>query len=161
MNNLHFYTPTEIIEKIHGLFEDKFIDLFSDSVANERMRATKYVDKAELFYAEYKMNVFSNPPYTSKLYTLNANILTKSNTDFDYLTLVNSNTSSRWYQQLCNDCDLMLFPNKRLNFIRSDTLQEEKGNRSSQTLFYRGCRKKAFFNIFGNLGAIVTTTHII
>lgn len=151
----NYYTPPEIVKPAKSFFigGEIDLDLCSDDKANTIIEArnflTDYVD-----FAPWKvegLNIWCNPPYDRGFitpffvdwYEKHISIAVEER-GCEILTLVNTQSSARWYHVLLNCSTAMAFFKKRVAFIHPDLMIPIVGNRYDQTLFMWSRRDDAF-----------------
>jgi hypothetical protein len=151
----NYYTPLEIVKPAKLFFPGGAIelDLCSDERANTIIKAQKFLtDYTEFAPRKVEgLNIWCNPPYERDFitpffvdwYEKHISIAVEEK-GCEILTLVNTQSSARWYHVLLNCSTAMAFFKKRIAFIDPETMQPVKGNRYDQTLFMWSRRDDAF-----------------
>lgn len=140
-----YYTPQKVLEAIRSDFSNlSFVDLCSSYEANERVQALQYFTdyrKADLHSLRPDVKaIFANPPYDrgflDDFVPRFFNLVQQSG--LPYVLLVNSSTSSKWYQYCHLNAELAVICSKRIGFYDSDRKVEVRNNRYAQTFFIGG-----------------------
>lgn len=154
-----YYTPQTIISKLTTDFKNRpFLDLCSSSEANERIKAAQFFTdytKANCTSVDAQVEaVFANPPYErgflDNFVPFFFNLVEEL--DVPYVLLVNSSTSSKWYQLCHLKADRAVICAKRIGFYDSELQKEVSKNRYDQTIFVGGGLD---FTALSTLGASV------
>lgn len=162
-----YYTPPIIIDTAREFFQGSIdIDLCSDEKANGLV-------EAKTFFTDYRQfdsnsiagcNIWCNPPYQRDFITTffvdwYPTAISKAlDNGCEILTLVNAQTSAKWFHSLLKNSDSIGFFYKRISFVHPDSLEIIKGNRYDQMIFMgskdAGASQR-FYNSFGSLAAII------
>jgi phage N-6-adenine-methyltransferase len=141
--NVEWYTPPHVLATVRAAFGREFtFDPASSAVANETVKASRYLTAADdALSTDWQLIpddvVWMNPPYARGLI---GKFVTKflDNPAAQAAVLVNSDTGTRWYQDLLRECDAFVLLPKRLAFIDGTTGLPVKGAAHAQTLFVFG-----------------------
>ena len=155
-----WYTPIEIVERIHRLYGDLFlIDVASCGIANQYTKADKFFTKDDSALSDVACwdcdAIYMNPPYSRKLLPqfVSRFIDELSEPSFDQaIVLVNSCTETHWFYNLAIKADVRIDIQGRLKFWHPD--KPNKSPISGSTLFYYGEMWEEFMEIFGDLGLV-------
>lgn len=141
---MDYYTPPNIIKAAKEFYQSEKIDvdLCSDSSANTIVQAEKYYTN----YAEFNpdlvsdLNIWCNPPYDREFitpfFTWYADRIPASiDNGCQILTLVNVQSSAKWFHVLMNCSDAVAVFKKRIAFISPTTMLPASNNRYDQMLF--------------------------
>ena len=138
-----YYTPAHIIQAAVDFFGSEIsLYLCSDETANKTVKANVfYTDYTALASASaYRLSIWCNPPYTREFITpffewYAKHIPIAIENGCEVLTLVNTQSSAKWFHSLLNGSDSMAVFKKRIAFINPETLLPATNNRYDQTLF--------------------------
>jgi len=157
------YTPVNILKVVKEFFEIIHLDPFSSDLANKSVGAQAYfTEETNGLTTDWNdfgalidplPNIWINPPYSRKLIGKCIDKTLEYTTSSEVLLLVNSETTSKWYQKCLERKPLMLLPDKRMKFINPYNAHKSSANKP-QTMFYFGFRKNAFRQQFEHLGSI-------
>lgn len=151
-----YYTPNVIIVAARNFFENDTIniDLCSDHVANTIVKADRFLTDYCQFSPrdEYNRSLWCNPPYQRDFITpffewYAKHIPIAVENGCEILTLVNTQSSAKWYHSLLASSDSMAFFKKRISFIDPETLEPVKNNRYDQTLFMSSAKTDAHLRL--------------
>lgn len=156
----NYYTPPHIIVSAKSFFGGAIdLDLCSDPTANTIVEAGGFLTDYTQFDPRkaFGLSLWCNPPYErdfiSKFFCdwYVKNIPIALDNGCEILTLVNTQSSARWFHSLLGCSNSIGFFKKRISFIDPDSLLIIKGNRYDQSLFMSSGRvdahtrlKKAF-----------------
>ena len=154
-------TPPEIIEKVYAVLDDIELDPASNNLANQTIGAYRYFTAANdgLAHDWIAKTVFLNPPYgkwtgifTEKLICefLQGNVEKA-------ILLINSNTSTKYYQNALENCSSICFPRRRIQFIDSEGRRQTRPPHSNSIFLFDNKRsgKVRFKKVFKSVGAII------
>ena len=156
-----YYTPNHIIVAAKNFFENGSIDidLCSDRVANTIVGADRFLTDYRQFSHrdEYNRSLWCNPPYERNFITpffewYAKHIPIAIENGCEILTLVNTQSSARWFQSLMHGSDSIAFFKKRISFIDTKTLLPVAGNRYDQTLFMSSSKLDAHLRLIQAFG---------
>lgn len=162
----NYYTPRPIIDCAENFFGDTInLDLCSDHVANKIVKAKVFLSDYRTFKPEsaYNLSIWCNPPYERDFITEFFNWYAKNipiavENGCEILTLVNTQSSAKWYHSLLNGADSIGFFKKRIQFINPATLEIENNNRYDQSLFMSSPKIDSHLRLlesFGSLAKII------
>jgi hypothetical protein len=140
-----YYTSQKIIDAVRSDFNNlPFVDLCSSSEANERVKAAQFFTDytkatVETLRSDIK-GIFANPPYDRGFLDNFVPHFFKLVEDagLPYVLLVNSSTSSKWYQLCHLKASQAVICSKRMAFYDSVLALEVGKNRYAQTMFIGG-----------------------
>ena len=153
------YTPERYIKMARKVMGGIDLDPCSSSAANETVRASEYytiVDDG--LTKEWKGRVWMNPPYSRGLidkFIFKLVEETKAGHITEFITLTNNATDTKWGQELLACADCVCFPNHRISFIQSDTMEPKDGNDRAQMFCYAGPRLFDFLSVFSDIGWVI------
>lgn len=166
------FTPIWVADFVRDVFGGSIdLDPASCLLANEVVQARRIytIDDDALTQSWAAKSVFFNPPYGSGLIAPMVGKLIQELPQIDQaIVLVNSSTSTRWYQALLQRCNAFLMPNTRINFwtaegcpeslveLRSYRSNPPGGNRYDQTIFYFGDNVHRFVDGGKSIGSIAS-----
>lgn len=138
-----YYTPDSIISLVKVFFGGTIdIDLCSDHVANTIVEADQYLTDYRDFAPRdsHNLSLWCNPPYERGFITpffewYAKHIPIAVDNGCEILTLVNTQSSARWFHSLVVGSDSIGFFKKRIAFISPQSLLPVPNNRYDQTLF--------------------------
>lgn len=157
------YTPKSFIQPIVETFGQFTLDPFSCAEANKTINAVNYFDKDNtcdvwnlvdpVIYKNHL--VWCNPCYQRGYISTQVDRFLYFATawHFESFLLVNSETSSKWYQKSLSECNGLLFPSPRVQFF-NPYKDFKSTNTKPQTLFYFGNRSE-YLNKLNTLGAVI------
>lgn len=164
------FTPVWVANFSRNVFGEEIeLDPTSCLLANEVIQARRIwtIEDDALAQSWAAKSVFFNPPYGSRLIPPMINKFVEELPNIDQaIVLVNSSTSTRWYQALMRRCDVFLMPNSRINFwsaegcptspidLQSYRSNPPGGNRYDQTIFYFGGNAHRFVDHGKAIGSI-------
>lgn len=157
-----YYTPNHIIAAAKNFFDNNTIDidLCSDPIANTIVEADKFLtDYRKFAYRdEFDRSLWCNPPYERDFITpffewYAKHIPIAIDNGCEILTLVNTQSSARWFQSLLHGSDSIGFFKKRISFIDTKTLIPVPGNRYDQTLFMSSSKTDSHFRFLKAFGS--------
>jgi hypothetical protein len=142
------YTPHWFVDPIRRFTKHFTLDPFSSSIANERIQARHYLtinDNAyDADWSEYfdhlEDSLWVNPPYSRGKIAPAIDKTLEYVGQADIYLLVNSETSSNWYQKVLSYYPTIIFPSKRMKFFNPYRLDITNSSKKPQTLFYFGNR---------------------
>lgn len=161
--NNECYTPSWFIEPIRNFAGTFHLDPFSCDKANEIVKAENYLwesinglsyDWLEYSSVDYP-NFWVNPPYSRDLIAKCVEKTLSYVGKAEIFLLVNSSTSSKWYQKCVAKCNAVLFPSKRIQF-HNPYKEMKHRNEYDQTLFYFGKHPYRFRSQCQKLGSVFT-----
>ena len=167
------YTPNSVISAIRKATNDVIdLDPFSCPMANEVVKATYiYTEQDNALvqswlltttcseYGDYRPVFYINPPYSRDLIVKCVNKLLGYRYTAEMYVLVNSETSSKWYQALLLHCNAVVFPSKRISFYNPYTLFTSS-NPKSQSLFYFGNNTRPVIDSLSSLGRSMVADYV-
>lgn len=139
-----YYTPPSVIKAAKNFFGGVInLDICSDSVANTIVKAETFLTDFTDFapHKSHDISIWCNPPYERDFIThffcdwYAKNIPIAIENGCEILTLVNTQSASKWYQSLLCGSDSIGFFKQRISFIDTTTLKPVTNNRYDQTLF--------------------------
>lgn len=154
-----WYTPFDYIDAVQELMGKIDLDPASCEYANSYIRAEKFYNaQTNGLKHPWSGKVFLNPPYgnqTGKFVNklideipLNGGNITEA------ILLINSNTSTKYWQRAIKLADVVCFPRKRIAFIDKDGTPR-KSPPNSNSIFYFGLNQAKFASIFSRFGVVV------
>ena len=154
------FTPRPIAQFACAVFGEQIdLDPTSSIIANEAICARRIytIEDDALVQSWEAPTLFLNPPYGAGVIGPMIDKFLKELPGIGQaIVLVNSSTSTGWYQSLLQRCDRCLFPSRRINFWTAEGCPEDQanrliyqttppgGNRYDQSLFYFGRNVEAF-----------------
>lgn len=160
--NNECYTPDWFIDVIRDFAGNFDLDPFSSDTAQKTVRARHYFTESHDTFgldwfdhvdADYPV-FWINPPYSRDLISKCVNKTLEYVDIAEIYLLVNSSTSSKWYQKCVSVCTAMLFPKKRIQFINPYKDMKSR-NEYDQTLFYFGASSYKFQTHLRKVGSVV------
>lgn len=150
-----YYTPPDIIASATEFFGGEInLDLCSDPIANRTVQAHVFYTDYTLLAprSTYGISMWCNPPYQRDFITpffewYAKHIPIAVENGCEILTLVNTQSSAKWYHSLLAGSDSMAFFKKRISFIDPETLEPVKNNRYDQTLFMSSAKTDAHLRL--------------
>lgn len=171
---MDYYTPPNIIGAAREFYSGYSsseprsnidVDLCSDSKANTIVRADNYYTDYNKFNPEEadELNIWCNPPYDREFITPFFNwygdkIPTAVENRCQILTLVNVQSSAKWFHILMNCSDAVAIFRKRIAFISPETMKPANNNRYDQMMFMSSTRMTAtvdFIKAFHGLARVI------
>lgn len=153
------YTPPYILDLVKQTFAPDGIELdpCSSIIANSYVQAQRYFTKKEdaLTREWVAKTVFLNPPYGRQVGEFIKHLIfsLEMKTVNEAILLINSNTSTGYWQYAYQHCSAVSFPNHRIAFIDVDG-KIQKSPRYSNTIFYFGEHHFTFLRFFKTLGVV-------
>lgn len=164
------FTPIWVADFVRDVFGGSIdLDPASCLLANEVVQARRIytIDDDALTQSWAAKSVFFNPPYGSGLIAPMISKFISELPNIDQaIVLVNSATTTRWYQSLLQRCDAFLMPSARINFWTAEGCPENwslkldyrsnppGGNRYDQTIFYFGGNVHRFVDGGKSIGTV-------
>lgn len=147
-------TPKWVIAIAYRVMGDIDVDPCSSELANKNVCADHYGTKSRK--VDMVGRVWLNPPYSGPgehtdnvLSSIAIGVTTQA------MVLVNSSTSTKWYQNLMQDRSAACLFKKRIAFVDPSTMKPKSGNRYDQTLFYFGPLVRLFREVMAKHGVVV------
>ena len=154
------YTPDYFLAPCKKFLGAIDLDPFSCEIANKTIGAvnifTREDDALTQDWTSFNRK-WVNPPYSAGLIGKAIAKTLKYSHIGETLLLVNTSSSSKWFQSCMEKCAAYLHPSKRINF--DSPFRNSKGNRYDQTLFYFGDRPLEFAEALSSLGNAVQPIH--
>jgi len=155
-----WYTPSEIMSKVHRVLGGIDLDHASTFEANEIVKAKRFFTaEQDGLKQQWRGRVFMNPPYAKPLiqYFCEKLVWHVRNGDVqEAIALVNNATETRWFQQFRLAASAICFPAVRIRFWQPDgegiTVARPL---QGQAVVYFGSRDNRFEDVFAELGMIV------
>jgi hypothetical protein len=150
------YTPAELLDRcrvfMNGIDLDPFASVEYSLMPAHTTIFTEETDGLSQDWSNYYRK-WVNPPYSGGLITP-CILKTLQYTHIGQtLLLVNTSSSSRWYQACLQSCSAMLFFSKRLQFWNPYE-KRSNSNLYSQTMFYFGKFDVRFCQELRDLGTV-------
>lgn len=169
----NYYTPLDIITPAKYFFGGAIdLDLCSDSTANTIVEAKNFLTDYTQFAPRQVsgLSLWCNPPYERGFistffvdwYAKHIPIAIENGCEI--LTLVNTQSSARWYHALLECSDSIGFFKKRISFIDPATLLVVSGNRYDQTLFMSSGRVDAHSRLetaFNDQAKLISLSYMV
>lgn len=163
---MDYYTPPNIIKAANEFYTGEIdLDLCSDYTANSIVKARKFYIDYTAFNPEKVegLNIWCNPPYDREFITPFFNwyadkIPTAVENGCQILTLVNVQSSAKWFHILMNCSHAVAVFKKRIAFISPETMKPATNNRYDQMLFMSSSRMMAtvdFIKAFHGLAKVI------
>lgn len=139
-----YYTPLPVIKSAKKFFGGAIdLDICSDHVANTIVEAKTFLTDFRDFAPRqsHDLSIWCNPPYERNFIThffcdwYVKHIPIAVENGCEILTLVNTQSSAKWFHSLLHGSDSIGFFKQRISFIHPQTLLPVSGNRYDQTLF--------------------------
>lgn len=155
-----WYTPPEIIDRVHRVLGGIDLDPASTVEANEVVKAKRFFTaEQDGLKQEWRGRVFMNPPYAQPLiqHFCEKLVWHVRNGDIpEAIALVNNATETRWFQQFRFAAAAICFPAGRIRFWQPD----RDGTNiacplQGQAVVYFGKHADKFEYVFVELGMIV------
>ena len=154
------YTPDYFLAPCKEFLGAIDLDPYSCEIANKTIGAVNiYTRKDDALTQDWTSfnRKWVNPPYSAGLIGKAIAKTLKYSHIGETLLLVNTSSSSKWFQSCMEKCAAYLHPSKRINF--DSPFRNSKGNRYDQTLFYFGDRPLEFAEALSSLGNAVQPIH--
>lgn len=156
------YTPSYFVDPIREAWDGFHLDPFSSTSANLVVKADNYftedLNALQLDWIEWQADEYPtfwvNPPYSRDLIQKCIAKTLSYVGEAEIFLLVNSQTSSKAYRSCVAQCNAMLFPAKRIQFINPYNGFKNSNDRD-QTLFYFGRYDCKFKECLSSLGEVV------
>lgn len=165
--NNECYTPVWFIDAVREYAGTFHLDPFSSHGANLIVEAKQYLtehdDALSLPWlahatADYP-RFWVNPPYSRDIIAKCIDKTLSYVGSADIYLLVNSSTSSKWYQKCIKACNAMLFPSKRIQFVNPYKSMQSR-NKYDQTLFFFGKYPYLFQYQLEKLGSVIVKSSL-
>ena len=156
------YTPDYFLAPCKEFLGAIDLDPFSCEIANKTIGAVNiYTRKDDALTQDWTSfnRKWVNPPYSAGLIGKAIAKTLKYSHIGETLLLVNTSSSSKWFQSCMEKCAAYLHPSKRINF--DSPFRNSKGNRYDQTLFYFGDRPLEFAEALSDLGKAVQPIRLV
>ena len=157
-NTEEWYTPTDVIDKVHAVFGEIDLDPASNPVANEIVKAKQIYTKDDNGLAQdWYGKVFLNPPFGSDKISKFIDKLIgeyQSGNVSDAILLTESLSQPKWFISAIRACDAVFMAADR--FYYWDESNGTQRGWSKGYLFYFGSDRQAFYDTFKDDGTILT-----
>lgn len=156
---VEWYTPFDYVDAVKRLFGEIDLDPASCEYANSYIEATKFYTKENSgLKHDWSGKVFLNPPYggwTGKFVNKLIDSIPRNGGNVTQaILLINSNTSTSYWQRAIKHADCVCFPRKRIAFIdKNGTPRKSPPN--SNTFFYFGLYDLQFASVFSDFGVTI------
>ena len=158
-----WYTPTDVIDRVHAVLGEIDLDPASNPVANEIVKAKRIYTKDDDGLAhDWNGKVFLNPPFGSDKVSKFVDKLTgeyQSGNISEAILLTESLSLPNWFSRAIDVCDAMFFTADRL-YYWNDSNETQRGW-AKACLFYFGNNQQAFYQAFKDIGTILTRYEVI
>jgi phage N-6-adenine-methyltransferase len=158
-----WYTPAKYIEAARKVMGGIDLDPASNAVAQEIVRAGRYFTKDDDGLAqEWHGRVWLNPPYSRDLIRRFISKLVaeaRAGNVTEAVLLVNNHSDTAWFHEAAGSCSAFCSTRGRVKFYAPD--KRTAAPQQGQTFFYFGPRPAAFEKVFGALGYVARTRHVI
>lgn len=157
-----WYTPPYILDLVRNVFHPKAIELdpCSCAMADSFVNAKKYYTKEENALQQdwVAKTVFLNPPYGKQVGEFIKHLIfsLEMKTVDEAILLINSNTSTGYWQHAYKHSTAISFPDHRIAFI-DEYGNVQKSPRYSNSIFYFGKSYSRFYMLFSTIGAVALT----
>jgi hypothetical protein len=158
------YTPAKFVDLIRDFAKHFTLDPFSCEEANKTVKANHYLSISDnafevdwFDYFDYlEDNLWVQPPYSRGKIAPAIDKTLQYAGYADIYLLVNSETSSRWYQKILSHHPTIVFPNQRMKFANPYRADITNTSKKPQTLFYFGNKRQQLMEYcLGNsIGAV-------
>lgn len=153
-----WFTPAALLDLARTLLETIDLDPASCAEANQRVRAARYITRAEDGLGQdWSGRVWLNPPYGrggQELWSRKLMSCYYAGSVTEALLLVNAQTSERWFQPLWGFP--LCFIRGRVRFERPDGTRGMSPTKGSAVAFLASSRRwGAFTELFSSLGHVV------
>lgn len=154
-NSDSWFTPKVYLDSAHKVLDGITLDPFSDSKANEIVRAEFFFDEQidgliQSWNKNENTTVFMNPPYSAGMVKKCCDKFFEAWRQKEIkagIILVNNATETRWFQHLLSGANSICFTNHRISFWNADG-KVVSNNTRGQAFFYFGSEAILFAEYF-------------
>ena len=162
-NTEEWYTPTDIIDKVHVVLGEIDLDPASNPIANEVVKAKRIYTKEDNGLEQgWNGKVFLNPPFGSEKISQFVDKLIsefQSGNVSEAILLTESLSQPKWFISAIRACDAVFMAADR--FYYWDGNDETQRGWSKGYLFYFGSNRQAFYQAFKDIGTILTRYEVV
>ena len=152
-------TPPEIIECVHKVFDIE-LDPASNEVFNKTVKAKRIFTFEDNGMSKNwsSKSLFLNPPYGREVGYFVNRLCDQFDQGYvdEAILLINSNTSTTYYQNALFFSSALCLPSTRIAFIDAQGIQQTSP-RYSNSVFYFGDRYYEFSDAFEHIGHVILT----
>ena len=162
-NTEEWYTPTDIIDRVHAVLGEIDLDPASNIVANEVIKANQIFTKDDNGLEQgWHGKVFLNPPFGSEKISQFVDKLIsefQSGNVSEAILLTESLSQPKWFISAIRACDAVFMAADR--FYYWDGNDETQRGWSKGYLFYFGSNRQSFYQAFKDIGTILTRYEVV
>lgn len=159
---VEWYTPAEYIQMARQVMGSIDTDPASSDAANEVIEAdTYYTMESDGLQAEWRGNVWMNPPYAAGVVSQFAAKLCeeiKESRCGQAIVLLNNATDTKWFSELVALASAVCFKTGRIAFVNQEG-EAIAGAAQGQVFLYFGRRVRSFCKVFSSIGWIAEVKH--
>ena len=162
-NTEEWYTPTDVIEKVRAVLGEIDLDPASNPVANEVVKARQiYTKDDDGLVQDWHGKVFLNPPFGSETMSRFVEKLIseyQSGNVPEAIMLTDSLSLPNWFSKAIAACNAMFITTDRFYYWNDDN--ETQRGWSKGCLFYFGKNRQVFYDVFKDIGTILTRYEVV
>ena len=162
-NTEEWYTPTDVIDRVRAVLGEIDLDPASNPVANEVVKAKQiYTKEDDGLAQEWHGKVFLNPPFGSETMSRFVEKLIseyQSGNVPEAIMLTDSLSLPNWFSKAIAACDAMFITTDRF-YYWNDSNETQRGW-SKGCLFYFGSNRQVFYDVFKDIGTILTRYEVV
>jgi phage N-6-adenine-methyltransferase len=157
-----WYTPPEILRRVRAVLGNIDLDPASSDKAQEIVRATAYLTKADdPISRSWWGKVFMNPPYSFpaiEKFILKLVEEWEARSITEAIVLTNACTDAEWFHTIAFKSKAFCLTKGRIRFLRGSDLSPASSPLEGQAFFYLGDNEKQFTQEFGTVGVVAKLT---
>lgn len=156
--NNEWYTPANILESARTVLGGFDIDVASNEVAQNLVKAEVFYTKEDSSLdKDWMGSIWMNPPYSAALikqFCLKLNTEVKKGNTTSFITLTNNATETMWFKDLYEVSSCFCLLHKRVKFL-DENLKPVNAPLQGQVVCYLGDNKEGFIREFSKLGNVM------